>query len=245
MSQTIAPASLAIAAPQSLPARIIGVPTSPRATYADVAAHPRSLGVLAFVLLVGSIATFAFLSTEVGKQAMFDQQVRMIESFGVKLNDAAYQRMEAGLDRAPYTGALGQAVTIPLLALVIAGIAIGVFNAILGGNATFRQVFAVVAHSGVIITIAQLFGLPLGYARETMSSTTNLAVFLPFLDENSFAARFLGSIDLFQIWWIVTLSIGFGVLYRRRTGPIATTMLIVYDTIALVIAAIRSALSGA
>ena len=70
-------------------------------------------------------------------------------------------------------------------------------------------------------------------------------MFLPFLDENSFPARFLGSIDLFLIWWIVSLAIGLGVLYRKRTGPIATTLLVVYVSIAIVIAAIKSALSGA
>ena len=247
MTQTVAPPPPATAATKglSLPARIIGVLTAPRATYADVAAHPRWLGALLFVILVGGAATFAFLSTDVGKQALLEQQVRFMEGFGVKLNDVAYQRMEAGLARAPYTGALGQAISLTLIALVIAGIALGVFNAILGGDARFKQVYAVVAHSGVVITLATLFGLPLAYARETMSSTTNLGVFVPFLDENSFPARLLGSIDLFQIWWIVSLSIGLGVLYRKRTGPIATTMLIIYVAIALIIAAIKSAVSGA
>lgn len=247
MAQTLAQESTAPAVSKglSLPARIIGVLTSPRATYADVAARPRWLGVLAFVALLGAASIFVFLSTEVGKQAMFDQQLRFMEGFGFKLPPEAIDRMEQGLDRARYTGALGQAVTLPLMGLIIAGIAIGVFNALLGGSATFKQVFAIVSHSGVVIMLAQLFGMPLAYARETMSGTTNLMVFLPFLDENSFAARFLGSIDLFQVWWIVSLAIGLGVLYRRRTGPIATTMLIVYAAIALIIAAIKTAASGA
>jgi hypothetical protein len=50
---------------------------------------------------------------------------------------------------------------------------------------------------------------------------------------------------LFQIWWIVSVSIGLGVLYRKRTGPIATTMLIIYAAIALIIAAIKTAAAGA
>jgi hypothetical protein len=246
MTQVIASASTApVAKGLSLPARIIGVLTSPRATYADVAARPRWLGVLLFVILLGGAATFAFLSTEVGKQALLEQQVRFMEGFGVKFSDAQYQRMEAGIQRAPYTGFAGQAISLPLIALIVAGIALGVFNAILGGDGTFKQVYAVVAHSGVVITLATLFGLPLAYARETMSSTTNLAVFAPFLDESSFPARFLGSIDLFQLWWIVSLSIGLGVLYRKRTGPIATTMIAIYVAIALIIAAIKSAVSGA
>ena len=83
------------------------------------------------------------------------------------------------------------------------------------------------------------------YLRETLSSPTNLAVFLPFLDENSFPARLLGSIDLFVIWWSISLAIGLGVLYRKRTGPIATTLLVIYVTIGLVIAAVKTALAGA
>jgi hypothetical protein len=235
----------AAAGSKTLPARIVGVIFSPRATYADVAARPRWLGALAFVVLVGAIGVYAFMSTEVGKQAMVDQQVRTMESFGMKIDETTYARMEERSKIAPYTGAIGQIVVLSLAAVVIAGILLGVFNAILGGDAKYKQILAIVTHSGVIITLAQLFGLPLAYARETMSSATNLAVFLPFLDENSFAARFLGTIDLFQIWWMVSLSIGLGVLYKKRTTPIATTILIVYAVIALVIAAVRTALSGA
>jgi hypothetical protein len=55
----------------------------------------------------------------------------------------------------------------------------------------------------------------------------------------------MGSIDLFRIWWIVSLAIGFGVLYKRRTGPIAVSLLAVYIIIVLVIAGVRTALSGA
>ena len=32
----------------------------------------------------------------------------------------------------------------------------------------------------------------------------------------------------FFIWWMVSLAIGLGVLYRKRTGPIATTLLAIY-----------------
>ena len=87
--------------------------------------------------------------------------------------------------------------------------------------------------------------MPLDYARETLSSPTNLAVFLPFLDESSFLARMLGSIDLFVIWWAINVSIGLAVLYRKRTGPIATTLIVIYVTIGLVIAAVKTALAGA
>jgi hypothetical protein len=106
-------------------------------------------------------------------------------------------------------------------------------------------VFAVVAHSGVLVLLSQLVGLPLAYARESMASATSLGVLVPFLGESSLLAHLLGSIDVFPAGGIVSLAIGFGVLYRRRTGPIAMTMLSIYVSIALVLAAIRSLLSGA
>jgi len=229
----------------SLPARLIGILMSPRTAYADVVARPRVLGALAVVILIASTAVYTFMSTEVGKQAGLDMQVRQMESFGRTMTDAQYQRMEQMAGYAPYFGAGGQIVTLPLMALIIAGIAFAVFNAALGGDATFKQVYAVVVHSGVIIAVQQLFTLPLDYVRETLSSPTNLAVFLPFLDENSFPARLLGSIDLFVIWWTINLAIGLGILYRKRTTPIATTLLVIYVTIGLVIAAVKTALAGA
>ena len=54
---------------KSLPARLFGVLTSPRAAYADVVARPRVLGALAAVILVSSTAVYTFMSTDVGKQA--------------------------------------------------------------------------------------------------------------------------------------------------------------------------------
>src|SRR5204863_7150035 len=50
--------------------------------------------------------------------------------------------------------------------------------------------------------------------------------------------------DLFLTWWIVSLSIGLGVLYMKRSGPIATTPLGIYVVIALTIALIRTVLAG-
>jgi hypothetical protein len=55
----------------------------------------------------------------------------------------------------------------------------------------------------------------------------------------------LGSIDLIFIWWMLSLAIGLGVLYRKRTGPIAVTILAIYVVIAVIIAAVKMASTGA
>jgi hypothetical protein len=228
----------------NLPARMAGVIFSPRATYAAVAARPRVLGALAVVLAVIVTATFLFLSTDVGQQASLDDNVRRMESFGRTVNDAQYAQMERMAPYSRYFAAVFQLILMPTMALIVAGLAYVVFNAALGGDAAFKQVYAIVAHSGAIMVVQALFGLPLAYARESLSGTTNLGVFFPFLDENSFAARMLGALDLFLIWWMVSLAIGLGVLYRRRTGPIATTLLGIYAAIGVLIAVIKAVSSG-
>ena len=207
-------------------------------------ARPRVFGALAVVLAVIMTTTFAFLSTEIGQQASLDNQVRQVESFGGPVTDAQYTEMERMAPYARYFAAVFQLVLTPTMALIVAGLAFAVFNAGLGGDATFKQVYAIVVHSGAILGMQALFGLPLAYARESLAGTTNLAVFFPFLDEDSFAAQLLGSIDLFLIWWMVSLAIGCGVCTRRRTGPIATTLLVIYVTIGLLIAVIKTASSG-
>jgi hypothetical protein len=223
--------------------RIVGVFFSPRATYAEVAARPRWFGALAVSAIVIAAGFYVLLSTEVGQRAILDQQTQVIESFGVKLNDAAYDRMEQGVQQAKYTTPIAQLVFIPIVSVIIAGILLGIFNAVLGGDATFKQVFAIVAHSTLIGALQNTFSRPLDYIRETISSPTSLSVLLPFIDEKSFLGRLTGMLDLFQVWSILSLAIGLGVLYKRRTTPIATTMFIIYFVIVAAIAAVRAALS--
>jgi len=199
---------------------------------------------MAVTIVVIAACTFAFLSTDVGQQALLDQQTRTLESFGIKLSDAQYAAMESRLQTTPYTTAAAQVVILPIATLIVAAIGFAIFTAFLGGDAVFRQVFAVVAHSGVVLALQNVFSMPLDYVRETFSSPTSLAVFAPFLDEASFLGRMLGAIDLFIVWWAVTLAIGLAVVYKRRTGPIAVAILLLYAGIAVVLAAIRSALSG-
>lgn len=237
MVQTPAPA------PLSLPARLMGVLVSPRETFASVAAHPRWFDVLAVSLGIFVAAQTWLLSTEVGRQALVDQQVTQLESFGVTVDDAMYANFEQQAKYAPYIQAAAVLVFSPLFLVVVAGIFRGVFAA-LGGEATFRQVFAVLAHTSVLNIVQAVFVTPLNYARESLGSPTTLASFAPMLADGSFLGNFLGAIDLFIVWSIALMAIGLAVLYRRRTGPILVTLLAVYALIALVIAAVKAALGG-
>jgi hypothetical protein len=228
---------------KSLPARFLGILFAPRATYAEVAARPRWLGIFLTVFLLSAAASVALLSTEVGRNAVIDQMTSR-ESFGRPMTQAQIDRVETFAPYFVYITPAFQLLGLAVIGLVVAGISFAVFNAMLGGDATFKQVFAVVCHSGAVLAALSFFTTPLAYVRESLSSATNLAVFLPFLDDSSFLARMLGSIDLIFIWWILSLAIGLGVLYRKRTAPIAITMLAVYAAIGVIIAAIKTVSTG-
>ena len=240
-----ATASPDIPASKSLGARTLGVIFSPRETYEDVAARPRVLGMMALVLFISVAASVAFLMTEVGKDALFDSQIQTAESWGFNITDQMYERMESQLQYAPYTTAAFMLIVFPIVWAAIAGIIMGVFTLAMGGTATYKQVYAVVAHSAVLLALQQIFINPLNYERQLMSSPTTLAVFFPFLDEMTFVARLLGGIDLFFIWLIINQAIGVGVLYKRKTAPIAIGMLALYVSIVFIVAAVRTAWSGA
>jgi hypothetical protein len=224
-------------APKGLVARFIGVITAPRATYESVVAHPKWFGMLATVAVGLALLIGGFLLTKVGQEAWLD--AAMNSPFSGQVSDQQIQGMEK---MAPFIGYITVAymlVVMPIFMVIISGILYAIFNAAMGGNATFKQVFAVVVHTGPIGLLSQLFTVPLNYFRGTMSSATNLAVLLPMLDDKSFLAKLLSMIDLFLIWQLIVLSIGLAVLYRRRTQPIATALLVVYFTIAVIVAFVR------
>lgn len=239
MSNTVTGAS---PAPQSLPARVIGVITSPRATFESVVAHPKWFGVLALTTLVVAICSALPMTTEEGKQAALDAQVGQMESFGRTVSDEQYEGMAKGMEFAPYITAGATLIVGPIMALIVSAILFAVFNAAMGGDASFKQLFSVLVHAGVISSLQQLFTGPLNYVRGSVTSATNLSVFMPMLDEDSFAANLLSTIDIFLVWYVVVLAIGLGVLYRRKTRPIAIGLLVVYACIALAIAIVKTSL---
>jgi hypothetical protein len=231
--------------PQNVFARAVGVITSPRATYANVALYPRVLAALLIVLSVMLGAQAIFNSTALGHDLMIEEGVRMIERFGIQVSDQVYTAIERQANQGWYRSVISGAVFLTLACAILAGIILAIFNAIMGGEARFKQVFSVVVHSGFVLALQTLFIYPMFYAKQSMASPTSLAVFLPMLDDTSFIGRLLGGIDLFRMWWIVNLSLGVGVLYKRRTSPIITSMLVVYAVVLVIIAAIGAAFSGA
>ena len=225
-------------------ARLIGVLFSPKETFAAIVARPRWLAVMVVTQVMSSAAYYVILSSQDMQDAIVDQQVRAMESRGNVVSDQQIANIERFIGYLPVGYAVGIFVLGPLFGAAIAGIVTGIFTTLMGGNGTFKQVFAVMNHAGFIPAISALFiagmlavgAKPIG----ARPPGANLGVFLPMLEDTSFLAVLLRSIDMFLLWWMVVLAIGLGVLYKRRTGPIATTFIGLYIVIALLIATFTS-----
>ena len=157
--------------------RAVGIILWPRDVFEQVVAQPRWLGMLVLVTIAVAGASGFFLSTEVGRQAVIEQQVNTLESFGISVSDEQYETMAGQARLAAYIQPAGTLITFPVMTVGIAGVVWAAFYALVGGGATFRQMFTVVTHAGVILAARQLFVVPLNYMRESMSSPATLGAF--------------------------------------------------------------------
>ena len=183
---------------RGLAARIIGVLTSPRATYADVAAHPRWLGVL-IVVLATTIAAASLVAFDGGRPAGGDRPAAA---------DARGVRPDRHRRAIPADGADGA-----VLDLLRRRLPDYLHAARRAGDRRYRdrdlqrrpgrrrQLQAGVRRRGVFERrhrLRALFATPLNYARESLSSPTTLTAVLPFFEDNTFAAGCSGRLICFS-----------------------------------------------
>ena len=232
---------------QNLARRLWGTLVSPRTVYQEVAAAPRWLGVAAAVVGITIACHVSFQSTEVGRTVRFERTMSRIESAGVHLDDATYERFRRqALTPSMARTALESAVLFVGAGagwIVLGGVLFLVFSLATAGQVAFRQVFAVVVTSSVVQALRGLVTTPWNY-QMSAEVRTDLGVLLPFLDESSFLARTWAGLDLFTVWWLLNLAVGISVLYRKKvtlTGPL---LLGGYLVIALATAAWQLARSG-
>jgi hypothetical protein len=235
MAETMT-AGAGAAPPQlGLLARAIGVIFSPRETFAAVVARPAWFGAIAIAVLISGAAQYALLSTDLGQQMALDQQVSAAEALGFTISDEAYAGMEQGMENARYTGPLGTMFFTPLILLISAGILHMMFGLIGGGHGTFKQVYAISAHSAIVSSLQIVFTTIVTLAAGRAAGA-NLAVFMPTLEDTTFVYKLLSYIDLFYVWSTFVTAVGLAVLYKRRTSPIAMVLFGIYLVFASIIA---------
>ena len=96
--------------------------------------------------------------------------------------------------------------------------AVGVGLLRLARRWSMAAALAISVHAMAPLAAQQVLATPLHYWRESLTSPTNLAVFLP-VEDGSFAARLLGGIDIFALWWLWLLAPSLAAATGRRPAP--------------------------
>lgn len=233
---------------------LIGMLRSPRWTLAAAIARPRSANLAALILLICSVCSSAFLMTRVGRLAALDQRVRQLESVGAVVNEPLYSAVRSWQRYRVVVSAATILVGWPLAWVGLAALIRAIFGPAgwtagsgtpspLTGPPTFNQVFTVLVHASSVLALRAVVALPINYARESIGGATSLAMIVPGLGDGTFAARLLGAIDFFVLWWVALVAIGLGMLYQRRSLPIARWLFGMYAAGAAALA-VTQALRG-
>jgi hypothetical protein len=180
--------------------------------------------------------------SETGQKVLREEAERSIREQEAQGQEISPEQRALSIQFARYLGVVSAVATViftPLGIAIFAAIFMALLNAVYGNEASFRHVYAVMTHSSLLTSLLTLVLVPLMLAKEEIgASPARLSVFVPMLPEDSFVTHLFGAIDLVWIWSLLNMSIGLAVLYKRKTGPLATTLFGIYAAIALTIAVV-------
>lgn len=209
--------------------RIAGVLFAPAETFQDIARKPDILAPLLIILVVGYIST-ALVIPKMDMSSITAQQIEQMRKQNPNMGEEQIAQMER------FTEASGKVMGWigPLLGVawyaILAGILLLAFR-LFGGEGTYKQAFSATLYAwiplvlfGVIVTVVVI-------ARGTFDPSTAVTLvksnpaFLVDMKEQPILFSLLSNFDIFTIWTIFLLIVGFSVLSKTSRAKAATIVL--------------------
>lgn len=210
--------------------RVIGVLISPVKTFRSIAEHPTWGAALVVLVLV--VATVGYIAAD---RTDFEDVVRgQIADSGREVPEEALEQQIALMEKSGGVLSLLSVLGVPLMALLLAAIFLGAFRMV-GSELDFSSSFSVVIHSLMPMIVSSLLSLPVILSKQTFGYEdlkdggyliSNLAFLAP--DEAPAVVRsLLGSIDLFTLWTLALLVIGYRAVAKvsQKTATVAVIVL--------------------
>lgn len=107
-------------------------------------------------------------------------------------------------------GLASNLIAVPVGLLLIGLIFWWIFS-MMGHKAGFKQMFTAAVYASLIGIPGAVIKVPLMFVKQTAKVSTSLGLILPVEMEEGFLVRLLNHIDLFTIWMLVVMAIGFSV----------------------------------
>ncbi len=200
--------------------RWFGIYFSPTETFESIDRKPDWVVPL-LLLSVISALTFILVFPAVREsqiQAIMDRQ-------GISYEEAAAMMERAGAFL-KYVTPVTTFVGVWLVAFLVSGIFFLVNSYVLGGTSSFKKVLSVYSYTAFAIgVVSAVVRVPLIMAKGTFQVQTSLAAFLSEDQSKTALYRLLAKFDLFTIWMVILLIIGFGVIYRFPRSKSAASVL--------------------
>jgi len=127
---------------------------------------------------------------------------------------------------------------------ILAGVLFFVFNVLLGGDSTFRRVFSVYCYSNLIAIPAMIVKFPLIMMKKDIGVQTSLALLLSADSKDTFLYHTLSGFDIFNLWQVILVSIGMGVLYSYTTKKAFTVVFVLWILLILGMSGLSSLFGG-
>lgn len=198
-------------------ARIIGVLFSPKATFDSIVRKPTWLIPVLFACLVGISVTFVIGKT-IGWRAVVEKRISQSATAQKQMEQLSPEDREKAIDNqakfSPYF-VYPSNIILPFVgALLFALILWGLFNAIFGAKLGFLTSLGVVSYGWVPQLIYYLLAIPILFIKDPATIDINNMVAsnpgaLLSDDSAKWLVALLSSVDIFSLWTIILLAIGF------------------------------------
>jgi hypothetical protein len=202
--------------------RIIGVVINPKETFGDIAKRPTWLLPIVLIVLVSLAITYIY-GARVGWRSLIEKQIDSSSRTSQMTTDQKEKAIDQGAKIAPIIGYGSAVVAIPLVAVIIAGILLGVFSLIASARIEFRTALGIVSHSWVPGLIGGLLGLIVVSVKapdlidiENLVAT-NVGAFLSS-DSPHWLLKLGSSLDLFTFWTIFLMALGFSAANPKKVS---------------------------
>jgi len=209
------PESEAQEKPLNFMGRLTGIFSAPMKTLADIAARPNYMAPL-IIILVGVL-----ILTQISLPALLSDSETAIEKSLEGRNlppDQMDRAREISMSMTRNFGAISATLYSLISYILASAVLLFIGNIVLGGKASFRQLFSICSWTGLVGLLGYIIRVPLALSQGTMKVFFGPAVLLPTEAEQTTLFRILAALDVFSLWRAALLALGFAAVYKISKG---------------------------
>jgi hypothetical protein len=216
--------------PHSFWWRWLNVYISPGEAFQDIARKPEFI----FPLIVAVVGGLAVIETMLGKIGAAQIVRTSIEQSGRASSMSAEQMQQAISGGAPIVTVITHIVAVlgpVIFVVVVAALGLAIINGILGAKVDFKTSLSVAAYSTLIgaisslMTVAVILFGDIERFNPNNPSPTNLGFFLNPLETSKPVMALASSVDIFSVWTLVLLGIGYSEATGRKVKAFTVSMI--------------------